>query len=124
MIKSKQLAKALFELSKESIDDLDKKFFDFIKKRNLDSQIPSIFYHLEKINEREKEKVSIIIEAPHDLSQKTIENVKDFLQASNLPEVFKKNKDLIGGFRAKWRGNLYDASVSNSLKKLKEVIIK
>ena len=35
MIKSKQLAKAIFELAEEKTENLDAKFFDFIEKRNL-----------------------------------------------------------------------------------------
>ena len=49
MLKSKQLAQALFELSEEKIEGLDQKFFDFLEKRNLKGQLPKILFHLEKI---------------------------------------------------------------------------
>ena len=61
MIKSKQLAKALYDLSTEKIENLDAKFFDFIEKRKLKAQMSSILYHLGKITELEKEKRGIQI---------------------------------------------------------------
>jgi len=124
MIKSKQLAKAIFELSEEKVDNFEAKFFDFIEKRNLTTQLPSILIHLEKIIELEKEKKGIQIETAHEISHETTKHIKTFLKADELSEVIKINKDLIGGFRAKWNGKIYDASIKNSLKKLEEVIIK
>ena len=123
MIKSKQLARALFELSEEKAHNLDAKFFDFIEKRKLQAQLPSILYHFEKIAELDREKKGIQIEVAHSVKDDTIRQIKTFLKAENLPEVIKTKKDLIGGFRAKWGGNIYDASISTGLKKLKEQII-
>jgi F0F1-type ATP synthase delta subunit len=123
MIKSKQLAKALFELSEEKVKDLDKKFFDFIKNRNLQAQLPSVLYHLEKIIEFDKEKKGIQIETAHEIKNDTVKQIKSFLKAEDLPEVIKIEKELIAGFRAKWKGMIYDASIITSLKKLEEVII-
>jgi F0F1-type ATP synthase delta subunit len=123
MIKSKQLAKALFELSEEKVKGLDKKFFDFIKNRNLQAQLPSVLYHLEKIIEFDKEKKGIQIETAHEIKNDTVKQIKSFLKAEDLPEVIKIKKELIAGFRAKWKGMIYDASIMTSLKKLEEVII-
>lgn len=124
MIKSKQLAQAIFQLSEEKVANLDAKFFDFIEKRNLTAQLPSILFHLEKIIELEKEKKGIQIETAHEIKSDTVKHIKTFLKAEDLPEVIKIKKELIAGFRAKWNGKIYDASIKNSLKKLEEVIIK
>ena len=124
MIKSKQLAKAIFELSQDKVEKLDAKFFDFIQKRNLEAQLPSVLWHLEKIIELDKEKKGIQIETAHEISHETTKHIKTFLKAEDLSEVIKIKKELIGGFRAKWDGKIYDASFKNSLKKLEEVIIK
>jgi F0F1-type ATP synthase delta subunit len=124
MIKSKQLAKAIFELSQDKVEKLDAKFFDFIQKKNLLAQLPSVLYHLEKIIELDKEKKGIQIETAHEISQETTKHIKTFLKAEDLSEVIKIKKELIGGFRAKWDGKIYDASIKNGLKKLEEVIIK
>ena len=123
MIKSKQLAQALYELEEEKVSGLDAKFFDFIEKRKLKAQMPSVLYHLEKISELNREKKGIQIEVAHGVREDTIKQIKTFLKADNLPEVIKTKKELIGGFRAKWGGVIYDASISTSLKKLKETII-
>ena len=124
MIKSKQLAQALYELGEEHTEGLDAKFFDFIEKRKLKAQMPSVLYHLEKITELNKEKKGIQIEVAHEVKEGIIKQIKTFLKADHLPEVIKTKKELIGGFRAKWNGVIYDASISTSLKKLKETIIK
>ena len=124
MIKSKQLARSLYELAEENTQGLDAKFFDFIEKRKLNAQMPSILYHLEKINKLDKEKKGIQIEVAHGIKDDTLKQIKSFLKAENLQEVIKIKKELIGGFREKWGGVIYDASISNGLKKLKETIIK
>ena len=123
MIKSKQLAQALFELSEEKVSILDAKFFDFIEKRKLNAQLPSILYHFEKIAELDREKKGIQIEVAHAVKDDTVKQIKTFLKAENLPEIVKNKKELIGGFRAKWNGHIYDASVRTGLKKLQEQII-
>ena len=124
MIKSKQLAQALFELSNEKVENLDAKFFDFIEKRKLQAQLPSVLYHLEKIAELDREKKGIQIEVAHEIKNETIKHIKTFLKADHLPEVIKNKKELIGGFRAKWNGMIYDSSIKTGLKKLEETIIK
>ncbi len=123
MIKSKQLARAIFQLSEEKVDNWDAKFFNFIQKKNLKAQLPSVLYHLEKIIELDKEKKGIQIETAHEIKQDTIKHIKTFLKAEDLPEVIKIKKELIAGFRAKWKGNIYDASIMTGLKKLEEKII-
>ncbi len=132
MIKSKQLARALYELSlghsptgeaEDKSEGLEKKFFDFIEKRNLKAQMPSVLYHLEKIIEQENEKKGIQIEIAHEIKHETIKNIKTFLKAEKLDEVVKVKKELIGGFRAKWGGVIYDSSIMTGLKKLQETII-
>lgn len=132
MIKSKQLAQAIFELSlgrsqtgeaKEKMPDLEVKLFDFIQKRNLQAQLPSILYHLKKIEELDREKHGIQIEVAHEIKPHTALEIKKFLKAEGLPEIIKVKKELIAGFRAKWNGVIYDRSIETGLKKLKEQII-
>jgi len=135
MIKSRQLAKAIYELSEEKAENLDAKVFDFIERCNLKAQLPSDLFHLEKIFELEREKSGIVIETAHEVKPSTVQEIKKFLM-NNLParphggsgaggpEVLKVKKELLAGFRAKWQGVIYDASLETGLKKLKEEIIK
>ena len=124
MIKSKQLARALYELSEDKTQHLEEKFFEFIEKTKLKAQLPQVLYHLEKIAEREKEKTGIQIEVAHVIKGDTIASIKKHLNAENLQEVVKIKKELIGGFRAKWGGVIYDSSIETGLKKLEEIITK
>jgi F0F1-type ATP synthase delta subunit len=131
MIKSKQLAQALFELSNEKVENLDAKFFDFLEKRNLKAQMPSVLYHLERITKLDLEKKGVQIETAHIISKDTVDKIKSFLDrkvtngknVSGKPEVLKIRKELVGGFRAKFDGVIYDASIMTGLKKLEESII-
>lgn len=123
MIKSKQLARALFELGEENTKDLEKKFFEFIDDKNLNAQIPSVLYHLEKIVSLDKTKKEIQIEVAHEIKEDTIKNIKQSLKAENLKENVVIKKELIGGFRAKYDGMIYDSSIMTGIKKLKEQII-
>jgi F0F1-type ATP synthase delta subunit len=135
MIKSKQLAKALYELSEENTANLDAKFLEFIERQNLKAQMPSVLYHLDKIIELDREKKGIVIETAHEIKDETVKKIKNFLaekfparnathNVAGGPEVEIIKKELIGGFRAKWGGVIYDASIMTGLKKLKEEIIK
>ena len=128
MIKSKQLAEALYELSEQKnhdkIEDLDAKFFAFIKENKIEGELPAVLYHFEKIVEREQEKKGIVIETAHEIKEATAKHIKTFLKADELHDVVKIKEELIGGFRAKWGGKIYDASIMTGLKKLEEAIIK
>ncbi len=123
MIKSKHLALVLHEIIEKNDSSLEEKFFNFIKLQKLESQLPNILYRLEKILKKEDEKNKIQIEAPHDVSPETLENIKDFLKVKK-ENTFKINKELIAGFRARWEGQIYDASFKTSLEKFKNSIIK
>ncbi len=122
IIKSKQLAQALFELSQSDEANLDAKFFDFLEKRGLLSELPSVLYHFEKIMEVEHEKNGMQIEVAHEIKHETAKEIKKYLKAEDLKEVVKIKKELVGGFRAKWGGMIYDASIMTSLKKLQDNI--
>jgi F0F1-type ATP synthase delta subunit len=132
MIKSKQLAQALFELSQQKVDNLDAKFFDFLEKRNLKAQMPAVLYHLERIVKLDLEKNGIQIETAHAVSRETVDKIKSYLgkkvaeggvDLSKKQEVLKIKKELVGGFRAKYDGIIYDSSITTGLKKLEELII-
>lgn len=123
MIKSKHLASVLHEIIKENNSSLEEKFFNFIKNKKLESQLPNVLYRLEKILKKEEEKNKIQIEAPHEISTQTLEEIKNFLKVKK-ENTFKINKDLIAGFRARWEGQMYDASFKTSLEKFKNSIIK
>lgn len=123
MIKSRQLARAIFELATEDEKNLTEKVMRFMQDKKLTAQWPAVVYHLEKIYEQDEEKKGIQLEVAHDIRVSTVEAIKKFLQAENLPETIKIKKELVAGFRAKWRGKIYDASVLTGLKKLTQAII-
>ena len=124
MIKSRQIAKALYDLSENKVPNLPDKFLVFIKKTKLTAQVPAVLYHLGKITETEKEKRGIFIKSAHELKNQTIQEIKKNLQAEKAEEILKIDKSLIAGFTAKWQGKFYDQSFVTGLKKLEGAIIK
>lgn len=124
MIKSKDLAKAYFEMMIEEIPDLDQKFLTYIQQNKLEAQLPTIVYRLDKLIEQHEEKSGITIETPHKITESTVKKIKSFLKAEDLKEHIKENQDLIAGFRAKWGGQMYDSSFMTSLQKLQKSIAK
>ena len=123
MIKSRQIAKALYDLSENKTENLSDKFLDFMKKTKLVAQIPAVLYHLDKIMETEREKRGVSIKSAHELKRNTIKEIKKFLQAENVDEILKVDKSLIAGFTAKWQGRFYDMSFVTGIKKLEENIL-
>lgn len=123
-IRSKHLAKALFDLSLSSEKNLEDKFLAFVKEKNLNAQLPAVLYRVEKLIEKESEKNGIKIEFAHTVSNDTVSNIKKFLEAEKLKEYIKLNKNILAGFRASFGGVVYDASFSSKLKKLQDSIIK
>ncbi len=132
MIKSRQIAKALYDLNEEERftppspggASLAEKFLDFMKNTKLSAQIPAVLYHLEKIEKEAKEKKGVSIESAHELKGDTVKEIKNYLKAGEVDQTLKINKNLVAGFTAKWQGKFYDMSFATGLKKLEENIIK
>lgn len=129
MIRSQELAQALFLILKETeskkIDLVFKRFVDFVEKNNLISQLPTIIRYLESYNEKEKDNDTLFIESPFDVSDVILNDIKDFVGVKRSTLIQRIiTPELIGGFRARYQGVIFDASIAYNLQVLKSRLIK
>ena len=89
-----------------------------LEKYKLLSLLPSIVQILKKIEQGNKAKDTIVIETPFPLDAKALESVQKITGTSSSPHEEVINKNLLAGFKAKWRGRLYDASAERMIKQL------
>jgi F0F1-type ATP synthase delta subunit len=127
VISSKKLAKALFVslLSGTAPTDLAKSFDKYLEMNHLRGLRPKVLEHLELELKDYENKNALLIKTSHEISPgivKTIEKFtgKDEKDRTNL-EI---EESLIGGFKAFYRGRVYDGSVKNYLQELREALAK
>jgi len=118
----KDLAKLFIEEIKSGQEVDPAHYIAFIKHHDLESFVPSMMkvinWELKKIKEEDE----CIIESPYELSENSTKKVLKLVGA--IESEFVKREDLIGGFKAKYKGVVYDMSVQNNLKKLKKHLTK
>ena len=123
---SKQLAKSLVELIKEDAtkqEEIIKDFLIFCKEKNLLNQLSNIIKHLEIIDKNKSDLEQLHIHSAQPLSQNIIQRIQKLVGAANQVTVnTQENKDIQGGFIAKYNGMIYDASVKTQLSNLKQSI--
>jgi len=122
MIKSKYIAKTLIKMISEKKDPgiLSAQFLEFAKKNNLLSQLPNILYHLNYSKNMEERNSSLFLTSSHGVSEQTVSGLKKFVGASEVVKVTQSvDEKIIGGFIAKYKDIIYDASIKNQLNKLK-----
>ncbi len=100
----------------------------FLKQRNLISKSKEIFYHLEKIVDREEKVVRAVAESaekiPHKLKEELEEILKKRYRAKLIETEYKENTDLIGGIKITVRDEVIDFSFRNKLEKLQAHLIR
>jgi len=127
MISSKNLSEALYKISKENqnADILVDNFLEYVKDNNLISLMPQTIEHLERLSSSLKEFNTLKIHSGLPISYETTNLIQEKLKIDK--DVKKENhvdSELIGGFIASYKGVLYDASLKNQLRLLKNSLTK
>ena len=125
MFKSKDIAKALFEMVLKGADPevVATSFFDFAKTKNLLNQIDGVLYHLDLLMRSDYKNKSLTIVSKHEVSIDLINKIKDKIKIGNDIEIIKEERsDLIGGFVAKYNGKIYDGSLKSQLHKMSQFL--
>lgn len=82
--------------------------------------MPQIIFYLGIESQKKKDGDSIKIISSCQLSQETKNKIKEITEApKQAPEMIKIDKNIIGGFIAKYNNITYDASLSSQLKKMR-----
>lgn len=125
-INSKKIALAVHKSlrNNEDVDSVFKNLNTYITKNNLEYLIPNIIINLEVLNIDAKKFNTCIISSSHELSDETINNLKEKFSIDSESTKIKIDKSLIGGFTLLHRGIKYDASIINLIKNMKSLLVK
>lgn len=128
-ISDRQYATALYQ----SLADLDKKamtgvmdsFALLLKTNRHLSRLPKIMEIFSDIWDKEKGEAEVKITSAHKLSEKSREEILTLLKKEGLPGAKLSEEidiNLIGGFKARFKGLIIDASLRTSLQALEKNI--
>lgn len=126
-ITSQNLAKALIVSlqGKMEPDKLSVRFQKFIEKNHLIGIVPKVVEKLDQELRLIESAASAKIEISHDISAKTKDLIEQLIRKDSKDKsVIEVNPELVGGFRAIYRGNVYDASIKNYLNELRRELTK
>ncbi len=126
MYTSKNIAISLLALLDEGHEE--KKvlhdFIQFVERHKLESQLPEIVRHMEKINAEEKNFNQVSVETAHPTNKDILHKIRDHIKAPHDTVVENTvNENVIGGFIARYQGVEYDTSLKTKLRKLKEHLL-
>ena len=104
---------------------LSKSFMVYLEKNHLTSLLPNILTNLDRELDSHEKKRTAKIEVSHETSATLIKEIENFIKKdpSHKSNV-NVESELIGGFKAEYKGRVFDGSVSNYLKELRATLIK
>ncbi len=125
---SQNLAKKLLksaEAEPKKINELVGQFIIFCREKNLGYLLPNVLKYLEEEITEKREKETLVIKSKNDLSLNIIEKIKIFVRFDEKEGKIKliKDNNILGGFIARYRDKIFDASVNNNLRLLKNKLI-
>ncbi len=85
---------------------------------NLLSLLPSIVKDVKQMGEEGVTKDTILIQSPFEMNDDAIAEVKRIIGNDTAPHTITINKNLLAGFKARFKGKLYDGSAERILKQI------
>ena len=113
MTLSRKLAKLILEKN-VPVDDV----VQTLHKYKLLALLPSIKEDVMQMSSHLHTYDSIAIEAPFALSDDALKHIKQIVGGPTINHETTINKDLLAGFKARWRGTLYDGSAERIIRQL------
>ncbi|PIR87637.1 MAG: hypothetical protein COU10_03655 [Candidatus Harrisonbacteria bacterium CG10_big_fil_rev_8_21_14_0_10_45_28] len=122
MINAKQLARALQSMAKneKSAEHVLDRFFSFVENYNLQGLLPNVLSELERVKKEDYKESALQVQSAHVLSSHDEKNIRGITGAQDAPLDFRLEKELLGGFRAKYKGVEYEGSFSRTVNKLEK----
>lgn len=97
-----------------SVDEIT----EMLHKYHLLGLLPAIKKTVEGMSLRTKAKDTLAIESPFPLSEESVVHIKKMLGESSIPHEITINKNILAGFKARWKGKLYDGSAERIIRQL------
>ena len=110
---SYQLAKLLL-LGQVTVEEL----INVLTKYKMLALLPSVKKALSNLSLGEGMRSTIMIETPFPLSDQALEKVKTIAGERSAPHIVTINKNVLAGFKARFKGTLYDGSAERIIKQL------
>ncbi len=98
------------------VEDVEKT----LRTYNLLSLLPSIKKEVEQCMRAEQETNVIAVESPFPLDHAALGRVKRIVGNDLAPHTVTINKDVLAGFKARYKGTLYDGSAERIIKQLQD----
>jgi F0F1-type ATP synthase delta subunit len=108
---SRTIAKALYTQKTTEGDVVS-----LLTKYNMLSLLPSIVKELKQFSLQGNKQDTLLIEAPFDLDVSAISKIKRIAGNDLASHEISINKNLLSGFRARFKGVLYDGSADRIIK--------
>lgn len=127
VISSKKLAKALFAslLSGTAPEKLAKSFEKYLQTNHLEGLAPKVLEYLESELKDHENKNALLIKTSHEIAPGTVKTIEKYIGKDESDKTnIETEKSLIGGFKAFYKGRVYDGSVKNYLQELRETLAK
>lgn len=124
---SKNIAKALMESLSEGKDPgkLAKSFEKYLSDNHLMGLAPNIIANLEREQAKVEKGKTADIRTSHELEASIVKDIEKRIgkESEDMTKI-TIDPDLISGFKAVYKGKVFDASVRNYLKELREALVK
>lgn len=122
MINAKQLARALQSMAKneKSAEQVLDRFFSFVKNYSLQGLLPNVLSELERVKKEDYKESALQVQSAHALSSHDEKNIRGITGAQDAPLDFSLDGELLGGFRARYKGVEYEGSFSRTVNKLEK----
>lgn len=89
-----------------------------LRKYNLVGLLPAIQEGVKEIFAHKKTSDTLSIEAPFPLSEEAVLHIKSITKLENISHEVSVNKNILAGFKARFKGKLYDGSAERIIKQL------
>ncbi len=125
-VSSQKLAQALIAslVAGEQASKLATNFQNYLTKNHLIGLLPNIVSHLDKEVHALATKSEASIDVSHDISASTQKLIEKLVgKDAHDTSVVRVDSSLIGGFRATYRGRLFDGSVKHYLQTLRAALL-
>lgn len=113
MTLSRKIAKLMIEKN-VSVDDM----VQALRAYNLLGLLPSIRTTLIQMSSQKNAGNQIMIESPFALSDEAVSRVKRLIGNDLAPHEVVINKNILAGFKARFKGTLYDGSAERIIRQL------
>lgn len=110
---SRRIAQVMIEKN-ISVDDV----VQALQKYNLVGMLPSIKRNVIQMTSQTKVGDTIMIEAPFAVSEHAITHIKNIIGNTSSPHEVTINKNILAGFKARYKGKLYDGSAERIIRQL------